>query len=155
MPNKFVAPYLLLVLLLAACSSQPNSVKCRAFDVSGQCGSEVGWIALPAKTAEMQVLYQDERAIVYVNPKSIEAGQRLPRNDVEGNVDEVRRIIALAASGNIAVYDKLQKSWVTCVGVLEHLEQWQDEEGRPAGGVYSLGLILPDCTPLLGAGWAA
>ena len=94
----------------------------------------------------MRVLWEDERAVIFVKA-DIGAG-------IQGDEERViRDIISLAGSGAIAVYDKSRKCRVTSLGVVEVYQPGM--EGTGEGAMGGLALYLPDCTPILSWVWIA
>jgi hypothetical protein len=133
-------------------TSQPDLVNCKASIASRDCDSETHWIALPAPTGEMRVLYEDQRAIIFVNPESVSAGARNCILGYGRDCLELDEIFKLAESGKIAVYDRLQESCVTSVGEFYNTNTTNLTTigGTPSPFVghqtITRGLILPDCT---------
>ena len=167
MSKRRIATLLALVFLLAACSSWSSSPitpapsgptitpvptptdfpMCEAPPVSGYCGHSTDWIALSAPTGEMQVLYEDDRGIIYVTTGAREG---LPRSD--SLWDEAQETINLARSGDMAVYDKNRECFITEVGVVDY-EVWhevcrEDRDWCYDSGTKTIGLCLPDCTAI-------
>lgn len=122
---------------------------CEVPPVSRDCGHPTDWIALSAATGEMQVLHKDDRTITYVNTGAREG---LPKSD--SPLDEAWETIKLARSGDMAVFDKIQECFITEVGVVDY-QVWrhdvcpEDSDWCFPVGTWTIGLCLPDCTPIL------
>jgi len=171
MSKVIVLSHTLLIVLLTACVSQPNLRNCRVINVDcTPLDSPSGYgkvtrdstisISIPAPTGKMQVLYENERAMIFVNrdkfiahlawekelKAKFEAGQLLAEGDTAehwGNEPIYSFMLDSIGSSDLAVYDKLKKS---CVTTLK--KRIYEYTCGPLCGKGSIIVYLPDCTKL-------